>query len=539
MFEQNQDSTSPPSRGRSPAGSETLIGDNSRPISKVRTSFVSVERIGPMGPLNGVKKSSDNNVEQGLGGDGRGEPKVAASPTPSQTLKVNGNGTHHPPPKTEAKGGSVESDEKVVEEHNNAELSTFDGSEAPPANKTDASVEKPDHASKVELDSTQPSNPKDEKYKLEASNPADEPKDLGAILKGSSFENEQGGNLNAPGEQDSAPPDSTPLPPKQTSDLDHDVSGSPSKPQTAAKPPSKPKPTPGSSRPSASSSKKLSAKAPKSGVTVSKDTSTGSPKTPDSPNVVGRHASSKTASPRQPGHSMAPNHANREPRKEPIPRTTRHSIGTKVPEAAGIKPEKTVSATNGNSAKKSGPTSLITKPQPKSPTSLVRLPAAATATTASSAAKTGDAPPSRSPSRSSVSNSRKSALLGRDRAAPPSIVRKPASRTSLPAASNEGQKPKARVSTASTKAPEGSFLARMMRPTQSSASKTHEKAEHAVMKSHPTRPKRKSGGSEDDAKGPGVEEPPEDEHATAPNSVPREDVFVGTEAASTDANTTA
>ncbi|MCJ1427164.1 hypothetical protein MMC29_005067 [Sticta canariensis] len=536
MFEQNQDSTSPPSRGRSPAGSEALIGDNSRPLSKVRTSFVSVERIGPMGPLNGVKKSSDN-VEQGLGGDGRGEPKVAASPTRSQTLKVNGNGTHHSPSKTEAKGETIESDEKVVKEHNNAELSTFDGSEAPPAKMTDASVDKPDPASNVEFDSTQASNPKDEKYN-EASKPADEPKDLGAILKGSSFEHEPGGNLNAAEGQDSAPSDTKPSSPKQKSELDHDVSGSPSKPQTAAKPTLKPKPTPGSSRPSASSSKKFSAKAPKSEVTVSNEISTGSPKTPNSPNVVGRRASSKTASPRQPGHSMAPNHTNRESRKEPIPRTVRHSIGTKVPEAAGTKSEKIVSTTNGNSAKKSGPISLITKTQPKSPTRLVRLPAAATATTASSAAKVGEAPPSRSPSRSSVSNSRKPALLGRDRAAPPSIARKPTSRTSLPTASNESQKPKARVSTASAKAPEGSFLARMMRPTQSSASKTHEKVEHAVTKSHPTRPKRKSGGSEDDAKGPGVEEPPEDEHATAANSVPAEDVFNGTEAASTDANTT-
>lgn len=537
MFEQNQDSTSPPSRGRSPAGSETLIGDNSRPISKVRTSFVSVERIGPMGPLNGVKKSSDN-VEQGLGGDGGGEPKVAASPTRSQTLKVNGNGTHHSPSKTEAKGESIESNEKVVEEHKNAELSTFDGSEAPLANMTDASGDKPNPASKVEFDSTQASNTKDEKYKLEASNPADEPKDLGAILKGSSFEHEPGGNLNAAEGQDSAPPDIKSSPPKQTSELDHDVSGSPSKPQTAAKPTLKPKTTAGSLRPSASSSKKLSAKAPKSGVTVSNEISTGSPKTPNSPNVVGRHASSKTASPKQPGHSMAPSHPNREPRKEPIPRTIRHSIGTKVPEAAGTKSEKIVSATNGSSAKKPGPISPITKPQPKSPTRLVRLPAAATATTASSAAKVGEAPPSRSPSRSSVSTSRKPAVLGRDRAAPPSIARKPTSRTSLPAASNESQKPKARVSTASAKAPEGSFLARMMRPTQSSASKTHEKVEHAVTKSHPTRPKRKSGGSEDDSKGPGVEEPPEDEHATAANSVSAEDVFNGTEAASTDANTT-
>ncbi|KAL9123488.1 MAG: hypothetical protein Q9217_007075, partial [Psora testacea] len=71
-------------------------------------------------------------------------------------------------------------------------------------------------------------------------------------------------------------------------------------------------------------------------------------------------------------------------------------------------------------------------------------------------------------------------------------------RSSLPANSTQVEKvkPKARTSIASTKAPGGSFLERMMRPTQSSAQKTHEKVE---TKSPPreaaTRLKRKSGES--------------------------------------------
>lgn len=484
-----------------------------------------------MGPSNGVKKPSDNADQDVGGGSGGVEPKAAVSPAPPQISKVNGNGIHYFPSKTEAQNETIVGDENVPEGQKKAEPSTLDSSVAPPANDTNATVDKPDPASKVESDSTQKSNPRDEEGKLEAQKPTDEPQDLGAILKGAPFEHEPGGN--------SAPPESTLSPPKQTSELDHVVSGSPSKPQTAAKPTSKPKPSLGSSRPSAINSRRPSTKAPKAGATASNEVSIGSPKTPNSPNVAGRHASPKTASPKQLGPSKTQNHTNREPRKEPIPRTNRLSIGTKVPEAAG---EKSASAPNGNSPKKLGPISPITKLRPKSPTRPVRLPAAATATTASSAAKVGDAPPSRSPSRSSVSNIRKPAVLGRDRAAPSSNARKSTSRVSLPAASNESQKPKARVSTASAKAPEGSFLARMMRPTQSSASKTHEKVEHVVTKSHPTRPKRKSGGSEEDAKGPGAEEPAamqqEDEHAAAPTSVPAEDVVNRSEAASTDAAAT-
>lgn len=491
-----------------------------------------------MGPFNGVKKPNDN-AEQDVGGGGGGEPNLGGTPTPPHTSNVNGNGVHHLPSKTEVKDETIESDGKVAEGQGNAELPTVDSSEAPSANETNVTVGKPNPASNVESDSPQSSNPKAEESKLESSKAEDEPQDLGAILKGAPFEHESGGDPNAAEGHDSSPPDDTSSPPKETSELDQEGSGSPSsKPKTAAKPTIKPKPTPGSSRPSAISSKKLSAKAPKAGATASNEVSTESPKTPTSPNVAGRHASSKTASPRQPGLSKAPNHTNREPRKEPIPRTNRIFVGTKVPEAAGTKSEKNTSAPNGSSAKKSGPISPITKTRPKSPTRPVRLPAAATATTASSAAKVGEGQPSRSPSRSSINNTRKPAVPGRDRAAPSTNTRKSTSRTSLPAASNESQKLKARVSAASAKAPEGSFLARMMRPTQSSASKTHEKVEHAVSKSHSTRPKRKSGGSEEDAKGTSVEEPPpalpqEDEHATAPTSVPAEDVVNGTEADTT------
>lgn len=55
-------STSPPSRGRSPAGSEASI--HSRPISKVRANFVAVERPNEAGQGQqwGLRKASDVGV---------------------------------------------------------------------------------------------------------------------------------------------------------------------------------------------------------------------------------------------------------------------------------------------------------------------------------------------------------------------------------------------------------------------------------------------------------------------------------------------
>src|SRR5947207_15440587 len=55
-------STSPPSRGRSPAGSEASL--SSRPVSKVRASFVAVERPAEAGQGQqwGLRKASDVGI---------------------------------------------------------------------------------------------------------------------------------------------------------------------------------------------------------------------------------------------------------------------------------------------------------------------------------------------------------------------------------------------------------------------------------------------------------------------------------------------
>ncbi|CAF9919301.1 MAG: hypothetical protein GOMPHAMPRED_001738 [Gomphillus americanus] len=62
IFEARQElSSSPPSRGRSPAGSDihSIRSGSSRPVSKIRTSFVAVEKSGTMGPILGLRMVSD------------------------------------------------------------------------------------------------------------------------------------------------------------------------------------------------------------------------------------------------------------------------------------------------------------------------------------------------------------------------------------------------------------------------------------------------------------------------------------------------
>ncbi len=96
MFEnKNSDqSTSPPSRGRSPNGS--ISSANSRPVSKVRTSFVAVERPGEAGqPAQlGLRKQSDVSsmaevreaaiTENGGGAPSKSVTNEAAAPSTNE-----------------------------------------------------------------------------------------------------------------------------------------------------------------------------------------------------------------------------------------------------------------------------------------------------------------------------------------------------------------------------------------------------------------------------------------------------------------------
>ncbi|EAW06465.1 uncharacterized protein ACLA_081550 [Aspergillus clavatus NRRL 1] len=110
----------------------------------------------------------------------------------------------------------------------------------------------------------------------------------------------------------------------------------------------------------------------------------------------------------------------------------------------------------------------------KSPVRSARLPASRTTSALSTAAKSGSAHTlTRKPS-----TLKKTVDGSQSRATTPTAasIRKQASRPSLPSSSGS-DRPHSRASNGSTKPADDSFLARMMRPTASSASKVHDKVE--------------------------------------------------------------
>lgn len=166
--------------------------------------------------------------------------------------------------------------------------------------------------------------------------------------------------------------------------------------------------------------------------------------------------------------------------------------------------QKTSQASTGASASKtkiqSPPAaSGFVKPRPKSPTKPVKLPASLTAHTASSGSKTASAPPatkqSTSAPRTTSSTQSTARPLSRSSLgattkgteARSSTVKKPASRPSLGPPPSSLKKQSSRQSLHSTAAPDEGFLARMMRPTTASASKTNEK--------HPSTPPKRDQSS--------------------------------------------
>ena len=244
------------------------------------------------------------------------------------------------------------------------------------------------------------------------------------------------------------------------------------------------------------------------------------------------------------GEDTVPSNIAEAPSKQPAPKGQQPASGKAKPTvtsvtarpAAASKPspnlslrktadiKKSASKKDSETSKSVGKTSQVQKPLPtspsaskkpasKPPTRPVNLPAAATALTAASAAKLPGLASSRSPSRASTngtSNDRKvTPAIKRDRLSiqtkGPSSATTTALQKRTPKTAPHTQRPptaikpglQKKTSRASLPPDEG-FLARMMRPTASSASKVHEKVE---TKSPPrklpsTKPKRRSDGSE-------------------------------------------
>ena len=477
-FEQKDEASSPPSRGRSPAASLSVTSDTSRPISKVRTSFVAVEPSGQMGDLNAFEELGSKGPA--LNDDGAGD-----FATNGAVQKPKTNGIELTPPK------SI-SNKETATERTTPESPSRKQDSTPPnvldmANGTPpaADLDPPKATPVNNTPSTPPSNPHEAAAVCDGAAQDGKASPLGSILKGSPFEQDE-----KKGEELKAQDTGATIEPAPS--LEQQAKG-PNTPMTNGKPKEALTPKAGvnsrrktASRPSAigkksvaqpvSSTTELSEKKPQ-------NSTNSAPTTPKSTATPSEHSFSKKVSPNPAASEELKKENLKDARKTTAERQSRPSVAPKAPAAAS----KLTAKPKG----KSGPTSppSFTKPRPKSPTRPVRLPGSATAPTAASAAK--------------LDASSAATAKPRDRipSNPTSIRPKPA-RISLPAGSKPAEKakdkPKSRLSTVSSKASEGSFLDRMMRPTQSSSQKTHEKVEVKTppKKTNGVKPKRKSDGSE-------------------------------------------
>ncbi|KAL8980526.1 MAG: hypothetical protein Q9177_005858 [Variospora cf. flavescens] len=506
-FENKDNDTTPPSRGRSPAGQDNVTGSGKR---KVTASFISVERSGQMGSSEDQRESTGSSEEQNSMADGANGAKVVGNGSAAETTQKNGD------------GGILElgNKQEAVNTSGTPEAGEAGNGTMAPEEATNINAVNPDKlvmGSEEDAPSMQPSDPKDEVAVSGGAALAPHEESLGALLKGSEFEPE--GKTAKTASPKKPVTKSNPSTPKKTSSPQKTTPGQPkanTSPRINGSPRSKPGTSqPGSSPPSTlKKSEDISPSKPNKEAISINESSTDPPKTPTSPTVsksVGEPSSEKTASPKP-----TTQHVGKiQPRGEDTMKAKsnhklgRPSTGAKPIQSIASKTKPTTSAATGvpKTQKVASPTT--SKPRPKSPTRPVRLPGAATATTAASAAKTGSSGPTQSSSRASLSNATKPSALNKpngtkltSKATQPAAsgLRQKAPRSSL-AASTADQKPKPRMSTASTKASGGDFLARMMRPTQSSASKTHEKVEQKTppKKRISSRPKRISDETEKSA----------------------------------------
>ncbi|KAH0364976.1 hypothetical protein KCU65_g6451, partial [Aureobasidium melanogenum] len=179
-----------------------------------------------------------------------------------------------------------------------------------------------------------------------------------------------------------------------------------------------------------------------------------------------------------------------EPSAEALPKTPtpdkKASLPTPVKKSPAAKPSSTLSPkppvrkpsnssltqakskADAASTKTKSPQSKPTRP--RSPTRPIKVSSHLTAPTAASAARQDS-----QPSKASVSVS-KPAVTNRPQVRAPAATTKPAARSSLASTASVPKKTESKPASAS-KGPDDSFLARMMRPTASSASKVHDKTE--------------------------------------------------------------
>lgn len=440
----NGNDASPPSRGRSPAASD--LSGFGRPLSKVRAGFVAIEKTGlPPGapPQWGLKKASDLELTSDPSNPSRSD-LTSPIERPRSAYSVSSMGTSM----TRDYGKSATS--------------------SPPQQKSERK----------------------------------EP--LGTMMKGSPFEEEEVESKTPKGTPRKNPVESNPVTPTKNNDA------SPSsfsriekaKEMLAVKisPPSgssQANPTPPVKSTQANGEVSEDTKAAAS-VNIGQATVKEPEKATASAKSAVRKASKQTLAPSPSTQSLAPKRSA----QNLTPKPSRQSLA--APKTPTTKPAPKSSAT----------VTSHEKPKPKSPTKTTRLPSSATASTASSAAKFNHTPAhkgkpatasdvdhtqpttklTRKPStihseRDRTSGASVSSNLSRATAPTLSALQKQTPRASPSSQSNHHDRPRSRGSHHNVRVPDEAFLARMMRPTASSANKIHGKIEHKSQSHSQSHPK--------------------------------------------------
>lgn len=514
MFEQGKNDTSPPSRGRSPAGDSTT-SNPSRPISKVRASFVSVDRSGA-GVLPELRKTSAHEGRPAMDGAQDEKPLNGSLNEPA----VNGNvkasvGTTSDPfldtPRSTPKKAAASS------------LRAEPSRTVEPGQESTSNPDKSVTAAEEAPGKLLPGDPSSSAAVSGGGALGSGAPGLGMILKGSPFV-EEDKDTSGPEPKDSPSASSATKPPRaeQSKQIASGRQSGGNPPEMRKGPPSPSKnkavAKPQVRRPKIDTTKPVAEKATKVPKTPSSlptsATSTQDTKPKPKPKIK--------AEPSQLPDKKAAAKGPEKPIEKSAPRISLPSSRASKTSATAAAPKASTSTAIKVSATTAPPPSTFIKPRPKSPTRPAKLPASATAPTASSAAKLeGDA--SKAPA-AVLAKAKPTSTHGR-----PPRASLPARSAPIPERLKKSQ-PRASMTNATGRGADDGFLARMMRPTQASKSKTHDKVE---VKS-PPRPsagkpataKRTSVGGEKDPRAQPVDDPaPATEAAPVPEAAPATDAL--------------
>lgn len=410
MFENkatNDQTTSSPTRGRSPQ--ETTNSErNSRSVSKVRASFIAVEKPGLPGqaPQWGLRKASDVSSISAVNGNISEDSSLGKITSRTSTTMADNGETAQDDLGHLLKGSSFDNEEaSSMKQVSDARDAPFSGE--PQTNATP-------------LDTTEKKTPEQ-------------------------------GNATSPASKTETPTSAT------------KAKRSPAQPD-ASKPRQSVKTSP---------TRNVPAKSEKSPTSPSASHSTKVNTTHPAPSVRGiRGGPAKIMAVMDSANKARIEREKKSPTAEKkSPTTEKKSLTTERKPSQPVKKDVTPKTSITNGAKKE-PTSPKAAKSTKPPTKPVKLPAAATARTAASVARTDGPPKKLSTDNRRVSAVRKDQPLSKATStATASSLAKRTPRTSLAPQTNGHERPKSRVSTAKDE----SFLARMTRPTASSQKKVHEK----------------------------------------------------------------